>query len=140
MRNFLFFFFNDTATTEIYTLSLHDALPISLPPGALRRAGARRDLPAGPRVHGGDPRQRAASLLLPDRRLRLRGAAARRAAGLRLRGEVGVGHAGASAGDLPVPGARRAGAVPRDRAHGPGRLFRARLPRLVPREIGRAHV
>ena len=25
----LFFFFNDTATTEIYTLSLHDALPIS---------------------------------------------------------------------------------------------------------------
>src|SRR5215203_7454698 len=28
----LFFFFNDTATTEIYTLSLHDALPIP-PPG-----------------------------------------------------------------------------------------------------------
>src|SRR5256885_10684094 len=27
----LFFFFNDTATTEIYTLSLHDALPISQP-------------------------------------------------------------------------------------------------------------
>src|SRR2546428_11467661 len=27
-RLFLFFFFNDTATTEIYTLSLHDALPI----------------------------------------------------------------------------------------------------------------
>src|SRR5260370_21567406 len=27
-RPFLFFFFNDTATTEIYTLSLHDALPI----------------------------------------------------------------------------------------------------------------
>src|SRR2546430_12722425 len=26
--NFFFFFFNDTATTEIYTLSLHDALPI----------------------------------------------------------------------------------------------------------------
>src|SRR3990170_7023717 len=26
---FFFFFFNDTATTEIYTLSLHDALPIS---------------------------------------------------------------------------------------------------------------
>src|SRR2546430_10757212 len=26
----IFFFFNDTATTEIYTLSLHDALPISL--------------------------------------------------------------------------------------------------------------
>src|SRR5256886_11748018 len=27
--NIVFFFFNDTATTEIYTLSLHDALPIS---------------------------------------------------------------------------------------------------------------
>src|SRR5256886_8347328 len=31
----VFFFFNDTATTEIYTLSLHDALPIS----TQRRAG-----------------------------------------------------------------------------------------------------
>src|SRR5260370_20346648 len=36
----LFFFFNDTATTEIYTLSLHDALPISLPP-LWRRKNAR---------------------------------------------------------------------------------------------------
>src|SRR5258708_31992163 len=34
-----FFFFNDTATTEIYTLSLHDALPISQ--GAAERAGVR---------------------------------------------------------------------------------------------------
>src|SRR5438477_9398602 len=32
-----YFFFNDTATTEIYTLSLHDALPISARPA---RAGA----------------------------------------------------------------------------------------------------
>src|SRR6266852_9668159 len=31
-----FFFFNDTATTEIYTLSLHDALPISSPAPAFR--------------------------------------------------------------------------------------------------------
>src|SRR2546430_9079997 len=30
LLNLFFFFFNDTATTEIYTLSLHDALPISL--------------------------------------------------------------------------------------------------------------
>src|SRR2546426_8460403 len=30
MLLFFFFFFNDTATTEIYTLSLHDALPISI--------------------------------------------------------------------------------------------------------------
>src|SRR2546422_6963387 len=37
----MFFFFNDTATTEIYTLSLHDALPIS------GRAGQRRRLHVG---------------------------------------------------------------------------------------------
>src|SRR6266513_3422436 len=43
-----FFFFNDTATTEIYTLSLHDALPISPPvqAPAYQRAAA----------HGADPR------------------------------------------------------------------------------------
>src|SRR2546430_14000710 len=34
----IFFFFNDTATTEIYTLSLHDALPIS--PNGRRTAAA----------------------------------------------------------------------------------------------------
>src|SRR3712207_7429848 len=34
----MFIFFNDTATTEIYTLSLHDALPIYAPPDALRAA------------------------------------------------------------------------------------------------------
>src|SRR5690348_17820106 len=51
----LFFFFNDTATTEIYTLSLHDALPIfsnsstriarkrRRSPGASRQGGSRRD-------------------------------------------------------------------------------------------------
>src|SRR5215207_1579775 len=32
---FFFFFFNDTATTEIYTLSLHDALPISVAAAAI---------------------------------------------------------------------------------------------------------
>src|SRR6266498_5925350 len=32
---FFFFFFNDTATTEIYTLSLHDALPIAAPTPAV---------------------------------------------------------------------------------------------------------
>src|SRR5215831_20324753 len=32
---FFFFFFNDTATTEIYTLSLHDALPTCLPRSAI---------------------------------------------------------------------------------------------------------
>src|SRR3989442_2001106 len=33
---FFFFFFNDTATTEIYTLSLHDALPICVRPWQMR--------------------------------------------------------------------------------------------------------
>src|SRR3989442_12068553 len=40
----IFFFFNDTATTEIYTLSLHDALPI------YNRAPCRRG-PGGRHVH-----------------------------------------------------------------------------------------
>src|ERR1043166_10233947 len=48
---FFFFFFNDTATTEIYTLSLHDALPISAarrtqwyrPPRAHRRTSPRSE-------------------------------------------------------------------------------------------------
>src|SRR5256885_16784018 len=47
---FFFFFFNDTATTEIYTLSLHDALPIflrvRLPQVARRRVRPAR-LPVG---------------------------------------------------------------------------------------------
>src|SRR2546427_6590749 len=37
-----FFFFNDTATTEIYTLSLHDALPISVPERRLGEVGQPR--------------------------------------------------------------------------------------------------
>src|SRR2546427_3562819 len=43
--HFLLFFFNDTATTEIYTLSLHDALPIST-----ARVGARGE--GGVDAHG----------------------------------------------------------------------------------------
>src|SRR3712207_8590606 len=38
---FFVFFFNDTATTEIYTLSLHDALPISIGPRRLHDAAGR---------------------------------------------------------------------------------------------------
>src|SRR5574340_1652858 len=45
-----FFFFNDTATTEIYTLSLHDALPICW--GLLRDDNAAAHL--GQRNHIGD--------------------------------------------------------------------------------------
>src|SRR2546429_7187683 len=44
MLSFFFFFFNDTATTEIYTLSLHDALPICAHAGAGARARHRRIL------------------------------------------------------------------------------------------------
>src|SRR2546423_14519900 len=52
---FFFFFFNDTATTEIYTLSLHDALPISL---VAWSAMSIRAAPAyGPSALGGDGRR-----------------------------------------------------------------------------------
>src|SRR2546429_6410267 len=43
---FFFFFFNDTATTEIYTLSLHDALPISSP--SRSSSPTTRTWPPGP--------------------------------------------------------------------------------------------
>src|SRR2546430_10072724 len=63
-----FFFFNDTATTEIYTLSLHDALPISV--GAARRQQSRSP-------DGGQRRARVARHLRPARRLRPRRGGAR---------------------------------------------------------------
>src|SRR3712207_7316350 len=67
-----FFFFNDTATTEIYTLSLHDALPISRLADGVRRRARRRERDAGAadrqdpgprrqlgrRVRGARPRRR----------------------------------------------------------------------------------
>src|SRR5258708_9906287 len=49
-RSGTFFFFNDTATTEIYTLSLHDALPICLsgrPRCSGHRAAAAQNLCTG---------------------------------------------------------------------------------------------
>src|SRR2546429_6098035 len=58
MRSIFFFFFNDTATTEIYTLSLHDALPISwlnpefaprAPGDGILRQARLRDPPSGSR-------------------------------------------------------------------------------------------
>src|SRR2546422_8500676 len=45
MLDIFFFFFNDTATTEIYTLSLHDALPISR-----RKRGSSRSPARGTRT------------------------------------------------------------------------------------------
>src|SRR2546422_5663575 len=47
LPSFLFFFFNDTATTEIYTLSLHDALPISAKRCGLAARCCCRDNVAG---------------------------------------------------------------------------------------------
>src|SRR3712207_9091074 len=60
----LFFFFNDTATTEIYTLSLHAALPISRGRAAAapRTGRAPRRLPR-PRNRTGRRRRRAATRL-----------------------------------------------------------------------------
>src|SRR3712207_7966204 len=57
---FFFFFFNDTATTEIYTLSLHDALPICSPAGS--RGTARVAVPS--RRAADDPRE---DIVLIDR-------------------------------------------------------------------------
>src|SRR2546425_3958748 len=54
MSTFLFFFFNDTATTEIYTLSLHDALPIS---GVRTAATAPAAPGAAPPVRSGGSRR-----------------------------------------------------------------------------------
>src|SRR5256885_17060833 len=51
MYYFFFFFFNDTATTEIYTLSLHDALPIS-PDHAHQRVSPDADRAQGAQVPG----------------------------------------------------------------------------------------
>src|SRR3712207_7431605 len=49
-RTVYFFFFNDTATTEIYTLSLHDALPISS--GSSRTSSTARACATGTRRGG----------------------------------------------------------------------------------------
>src|SRR2546427_3201531 len=64
---FFVFFFNDTATTEIYTLSLHDALPISRRGWRWRRARARpvQGAPAAPRPRA---RVRAPALRHVDRK------------------------------------------------------------------------
>src|SRR2546425_5256783 len=56
-----FFFFNDTATTEIYTLSLHDALPIS--PGPARGHGEPHRGRAPGLQRRGEPLQRVHSAL-----------------------------------------------------------------------------
>src|SRR2546429_5498291 len=73
----LFFFFNDTATTEIYTLSLHDALPISasrrdaaadVEPGRAARDRLPGRLAAGARQPGVRQRLQDAVGAVPDRK------------------------------------------------------------------------
>src|SRR5229473_8360352 len=49
----LFFFFNDTATTEIYTLSLHDALPVC--PGFVKTSMQAREVAWEARLRGISP-------------------------------------------------------------------------------------
>src|SRR5256885_15454941 len=94
---FEFFFFNDTATTEIYTLSLHDALPISQ--AAPRRLGGLRHgeldplrLVVGPLVRGFGLEARGLSL--QDQRL-VRGASGLKRGYRRDRGKHGRGESDA---------------------------------------------
>src|SRR5947208_12324288 len=61
--NFYDFFFNDTATTEIYTLSLHDALPIY--PRCGRRGVARAEL-EGAAQRGRRSEEHTSELQSPD--------------------------------------------------------------------------
>src|SRR2546429_5692363 len=58
-----FFFFNDTATTEIYTLSLHDALPIFPGLAGLRAAHDRAGVRPGVREEVGSQRHRPAGIV-----------------------------------------------------------------------------
>src|SRR2546430_10481105 len=65
----MFFFFNDTATTEIYTLSLHDALPIC---GHQPQSGhldpALRERPRGHEQHEGEADEQEGQRELRDRK------------------------------------------------------------------------
>src|SRR3989442_10343810 len=117
---FIFFFFNDTATTEIYTLSLHDALPISAlestlspappepittPEDTLRRAGISSERQA---VY-----QRRMSSLLAGRGGRPDGAP--------LPPQEQMRHPGEGPGARPRPHARGGGdpPTPRDKRDSP---------------------
>src|SRR5438132_13771205 len=110
---FSFFFFNATPTTEIYTLSLHDALPISLQPRRRRRHDRQR--------HGFRLRPLA---LFPDPR----GAAAAERAGRRSPTAPRRGRAGRRDGPRRARLARPTGRDRRDARHRVPR-DRAALPR-----------
>src|SRR5256886_16072786 len=57
MKYLIFFFFNDTATTEIYTLSLHDALPAPRLPHHVGDVELDRDAGQGTAVQAGGEQQ-----------------------------------------------------------------------------------
>src|SRR6266478_4895416 len=80
-----FFFFNDTATTEIYTLSLHDALPIR------ERARLPRAVLLLPRAHQprDDARREARCLVAEQRRQAVAEVARREPAQVQRRQELG---------------------------------------------------
>src|SRR2546428_13612794 len=101
-----FFFFNDTATTEIYTLSLHDALPISTrpscrQPGPVPRGGSpARLVPGG--GHGGAVRGRRVRRRPPGDRGRRRVARGPPRGGARGAGRrEACGHGGRRRGGFP---------------------------------------
>src|SRR5208282_6424354 len=58
-----FFFFNDTATTEIYTLSLHDALPISRPGSTISASTIRSARSSPARIAAARSRDRKSTRL-----------------------------------------------------------------------------
>src|SRR3712207_6969497 len=70
---YYFFFFNDTATTEIYTLSLHDALPISTAssPGGARTKSSWKTAPAGRRSPAAPERRRSSASTVDRKSTRL---------------------------------------------------------------------
>src|SRR5258708_11413424 len=61
-----FFFFNDTATTEIYTLSLHDALPIYAATRRRLTPCPQRSQRVREQAHGGRSEEHTSELQSPD--------------------------------------------------------------------------
>src|SRR6267142_3810098 len=123
------FFFNDTATTEIYTLSLHDALPISSRARPPRRAavlpGERRLPRDAPSPPGRDPRPRRTDGLPLPRVPRSGGPLSLASPG------AGLGEGQPSA---PAPGQRGAGPEAQGRSGGPPAPLKPprHLRRLLP--------
>src|SRR5581483_5859163 len=127
-----FFFFNNTATPEIYTLSLHDALPISG-----RRLRAREGGPAGRRRRAPAAGERAALVVRQgDTRLR-EGGARHRSEGRRADRAPGPQ---AAARDAAQTVAARPREPRRRTASGLGRRGRRRAPghAVRPRAAARA--